>query len=97
MFANVDNNSTIAREEIFGPVLSVIPAENEANAVEIANDICDGTSVTIGHNSFRIDFSIAFGGFRQSGIGRKGGTDCYRILRRKPSFWTTCRSRLVVS
>ena len=32
MFANVDNNSTIAREEIFGPVLSVIPAENEANS-----------------------------------------------------------------
>jgi aldehyde dehydrogenase (NAD+) len=33
-----DNNSRIAREEIFGPVLVVIPYENEADAVAIAND-----------------------------------------------------------
>jgi acyl-CoA reductase-like NAD-dependent aldehyde dehydrogenase len=38
VFANVDNNFTIAREEIFGPVLSVIPAEDEEDAVRIAND-----------------------------------------------------------
>ena len=30
---------------------------------------------TVGHNSFRTDFSIAFGGFKQSGIGREGGTE----------------------
>ena len=30
VFGNVDNSSTIAREEIFGPVLSVIPADDEA-------------------------------------------------------------------
>jgi hypothetical protein len=46
VFANVDNNSTIAREEIFGPVLSVIPAENEANAVEIANDTIYGLNAS---------------------------------------------------
>ena len=33
VFANVDNHSTIAQEEIFGPVLSVIPADNEDHAV----------------------------------------------------------------
>jgi aldehyde dehydrogenase (NAD+) len=38
LFARVDNQSTIAREEIFGPVLSVIAARDERHAVEIAND-----------------------------------------------------------
>jgi aldehyde dehydrogenase (NAD+) len=38
LFAKVDNQSTIAREEIFGPVLSVIAARDERHAVEIAND-----------------------------------------------------------
>jgi acyl-CoA reductase-like NAD-dependent aldehyde dehydrogenase len=34
----VDNKHVIAQEEIFGPVLSVIPADSEDNAVDIAND-----------------------------------------------------------
>jgi betaine-aldehyde dehydrogenase len=38
VFANVDNSMRIAREEIFGPVLAVIPFEDERDAVEIAND-----------------------------------------------------------
>ncbi len=38
VFADVDNSSTIAQEEIFGPVLSVIPADDEEDAVRIAND-----------------------------------------------------------
>ncbi|QKS00599.1 aldehyde dehydrogenase [Sphingomonas sp. CL5.1] len=95
VFTNVDNSMTIAREEIFGPVVSIIPADNEAHAVEIANDTLFGlnSSVftndptrayhvarqlqagTVGHNWFRTDFSIAFGGFKQSGIGREGGTE----------------------
>ncbi|MGC4250443.1 MAG: aldehyde dehydrogenase [Sphingobium sp.] len=95
VFANVTNDMTIAREEIFGPVVSVIPADNEAQAIEIANDTLFGlnSSVftndatrawevsrqllagTVGHNWFRTDFSIAFGGFKQSGIGREGGTE----------------------
>jgi acyl-CoA reductase-like NAD-dependent aldehyde dehydrogenase len=32
-------------------------------------------SGTVGHNGFRTDFTIAFGGFKQSGIGREGGTE----------------------
>ena len=95
VFGDVDNNMTIAREEIFGPVVSVIPAENETQAIEIANDTVYGLNAsiftndpdrayraarelrsgTVGHNAFRSDFSIAFGGFKQSGIGREGGTE----------------------
>jgi aldehyde dehydrogenase (NAD+) len=95
VFANVDNSSTIAQEEIFGPVLSVIPATNEADILTTANDTIYGLNAsvfthdvdrarqvarslrsgTVGHNAFRTDFGIAFGGFKQSGIGREGGTE----------------------
>ena len=37
-FADVNNNMEIARTEIFGPVLSIIPFETEEEAIEIAND-----------------------------------------------------------
>jgi acyl-CoA reductase-like NAD-dependent aldehyde dehydrogenase len=95
VFANVDNGSVIAQEEIFGPVLSVIPAEDEDQAVAVANDTVYGLNAsvftndvdrarrvarllrsgTVGHNAFRTDFGVAFGGFKQSGIGREGGTE----------------------
>ena len=42
VFANVKNNMTIAREEIFGPVLSIIPYKDEDDAVRIANDTVYG-------------------------------------------------------
>ena len=38
LFADVDNHATIAREEIFGPVLAVIPYDDDDHAVRIAND-----------------------------------------------------------
>jgi aldehyde dehydrogenase (NAD+) len=44
VFANVRNDMTIAREEIFGPVLSIIPYDDEDEAVEIANDTPYGLS-----------------------------------------------------
>jgi aldehyde dehydrogenase (NAD+) len=95
LFAEVDNSLTIAREEIFGPVLTVIPARDEDHAVRIANDTIYGLNAsvftgdvdrarhvagrlrsgTVGHNSFRSDFGIAFGGFKQSGVGREGGRE----------------------
>ena len=95
VFSNVDNDMVIAREEIFGPVVSVIAAESENHAVDIANDSVFGLNSavftgdterayriarrlragTVGHNAFRTDFSIGFGGFKQSGIGREGGRD----------------------
>lgn len=44
VFANVSNDMTIAREEIFGPVLCIIPYEDDADAVSIANDTDYGLS-----------------------------------------------------
>ena len=38
VFADVSNDMTIAREEIFGPVLSIIPFKSEEEAIQIAND-----------------------------------------------------------
>jgi len=38
VFSNVRNTMTIAREEIFGPVLSILPYQDEEDAVRIAND-----------------------------------------------------------
>jgi len=104
VFGHVDNHSTIAREEIFGPVLSVIPVDDEASAIETANDTIYGLNAsvftndadraysvarqlrsgTVGHNAFKIDFGIAFGGFKQSGIGREGGREgMYPFLETK--------------
>ena len=94
LFANVDNRMKIAREEIFGPVLSLIPARDVDEAVRIANDTPYGLnaavftsdskrayeiarriragSVSQGQN--RISFKVAFGGFKQSGVGREGSS-----------------------
>lgn len=44
VFANVTNEMTIAREEIFGPVLSIIGYKDDADAVRIANDTVYGLS-----------------------------------------------------
>ncbi|MBJ9938433.1 aldehyde dehydrogenase [Burkholderia multivorans] len=94
VFANVDNRSRIAQNELFGPVLSVIPADSEQHAIEMANDTIFGLNAavfthdteralrvarrlragSVGHNASRTDFSIGFGGFKQSGVGREGGT-----------------------
>jgi acyl-CoA reductase-like NAD-dependent aldehyde dehydrogenase len=98
VFCNVDNRTTIAREEIFGPVLAVIPADDEDHAVDIANDTAFGLNAsvftndverayavarrlrsgTVGQNGIRNENRIAFGGFKQSGIGREGGAEGLR-------------------
>jgi acyl-CoA reductase-like NAD-dependent aldehyde dehydrogenase len=44
VFGNVSQDMTIAREEIFGPVLSIIPYKNEEDAIRIANDTIYGLS-----------------------------------------------------
>lgn len=44
VFANVNNSMTIAREEIFGPVLTMIPYADEEEAIRIANDTIYGLS-----------------------------------------------------
>ena len=47
IFADVSNNARIAREEIFGPVASVIPFEGEAEAIRIANDTPYGLAAAV--------------------------------------------------
>jgi acyl-CoA reductase-like NAD-dependent aldehyde dehydrogenase len=47
VFADVDNDMTIAREEIFGPVLSIIPFTDEDDAIRIANDTSYGLSAAV--------------------------------------------------
>ncbi|MDE2265848.1 MAG: aldehyde dehydrogenase family protein [Alphaproteobacteria bacterium] len=44
VFANVTNDMTIAREEIFGPVLAILPYDTEDEAVRLANDTVYGLS-----------------------------------------------------
>ncbi len=44
VFANVTNDMTIAREEIFGPVLSMLTYDTEENAIQMANDTVYGLS-----------------------------------------------------
>jgi aldehyde dehydrogenase (NAD+) len=93
LFTGVSNDMSIAREEIFGPVLSVIGFETEDEAIRIANDTQYGLSATvwtsdlkrairltkairagtIGINGYQVEPHAAFGGYRQSGLGREGG------------------------
>jgi aldehyde dehydrogenase (NAD+) len=47
VFADVDNSSRIAQEEIFGPVLAVIPYDNDEQAIAIANDSEFGLAGTV--------------------------------------------------
>ncbi len=47
VFADVDNHMTIAQEEIFGPVLSIIPYDSEEDAVKIANDSVYGLAGSV--------------------------------------------------
>eukprot|EP00435_Cladocopium_sp_Y103_P032585 s3567_g8.t1 len=51
IFADVDNKMTIAQEEIFGPVLSIIPYESEEEAIRIANDTVYGLNNAVGSAS----------------------------------------------
>lgn len=95
LFADADNTMAIAREEIFGPVGTVITYGSEEEAIAVANDSDYGLSGGVftadpdrayavarrvrtgnfGHNGRVIDFTIPYGGFKQSGVGREGGIE----------------------
>jgi aldehyde dehydrogenase (NAD+) len=68
IFADVDNSSTIAQEEIFGPVLAVVPFETEEEAVRLAND----TEYGLGAGLFTSDVQRAFRVARKLRVGTIG-------------------------
>ena len=94
VFADVTNDMTIAREEIFGPVLSILKFESEEEGIAIANDTPYGLtnyaqtqdgarrnrlaralrSGMVEMNGEDRAAGAPFGGIKQSGNGREGGT-----------------------
>lgn len=59
LFIDVDNSMTIAQEEIFGPVLVVIPYEEEEDAVRIANDSAYGLAGNVMSGSLERSLAVA--------------------------------------
>jgi len=59
IFADLDNNATVAREEIFGPVLSLIPYSDEDEAVALANDSIYGLGGTVWSSDLEHAASVA--------------------------------------
>ena len=61
MFADVDNSMRIAQEEIFGPVLCVIPFEDADDAIRISNDSIYGLSGAVYADDLDLAARIAYG------------------------------------
>jgi aldehyde dehydrogenase (NAD+) len=72
LFTDVDNSMPIAQEEVFGPVLAVIPYEDDDDAVRIANDSAYGLSGGVFSASHERAMSIA-GRIRTGSVGVNGG------------------------
>jgi aldehyde dehydrogenase (NAD+) len=72
LFANVNNASRIAQEEIFGPVLSLIPCDDEEDAIRIANESnygLNGSVLTYDTDAaYRIARRVRSGAFGQNGM-----------------------------
>ena len=83
LFADADNSMRIARDEIFGPVLTVIPYADEDDAVAIADNTDHGLAIaarirtgTFGVNQgYTMDPFAPFGGVKGSGYGRELGRE----------------------
>ena len=73
LFVDVDNQMTIAQEEIFGPVLAVIPFDDEEDAIRIANDSPYGLAGNVVSGSLERSLAVARR-LRAGFIGVNGGT-----------------------
>ena len=77
VFADVNNDMTIAREEIFGPVLSIIPFDSEEEAVAIANDTPYGLTNYVQSSSderrVRVSRQLRSGMVEMNGQPRRAG------------------------
>jgi aldehyde dehydrogenase (NAD+) len=73
LFVGVDNRMEIAQDEVFGPVLAIIPFEDDAAAVRIANDSPYGLAgaVTSGSKERALDVARRM---RTGAIGVNGGS-----------------------
>lgn len=78
VFADVTNDMTIAREEIFGPVLSIMKFETEEEAVQIANDTVYGLTNYVqsqdGARRNRLARQLRSGMVEMNGEGRSAGS-----------------------
>jgi betaine-aldehyde dehydrogenase len=76
IFYDVDNSARIAQEEIFGPVMSVIPFTDEADAIRIANATPYGLAAAVWtrdiFKAFRVVKALE-AGYKASGFGRELG------------------------
>lgn len=108
VFSNVGNDMKIAREEIFGPVVSIIPFKDEADAIAKANDTTYGLAGAVWSRDFSratrvvralkagrvfinsygdADPIMAFGGYKQSGLGREYGQESIDAYTQVKSVW----------
>ena len=73
VFANVRNDMTIAREEIFGPVLAILPYDSEEEAIHIANDTPYGLSGYVSsadpEHALRVAVRLRTGNVHLNGAG----------------------------
>ncbi len=78
IFSDVNNNMKIAREEIFGPVVSIIPFETEEEAISITNDTDYGLTNYVQtqdkEKAKRVAKHLRSGGVEINGFGVSGGT-----------------------
>ena len=78
VFADVNNDMTIAREEIFGPVLSIIPFDGEEEAIKIANDTAYGLTNYVqtqdGAKANRMARALRSGMVEMNGTSRGAGS-----------------------
>lgn len=78
VFADANNQMTIAREEIFGPVLTMIPFDTEEEAVEIANDTPYGLTNYVqtqdGARANRMARALRSGMVEMNGQSRSAGS-----------------------